>query len=136
MRMLNSRRWMETKRIVWARADGLCEWCKRDGYLSAGVDCHHIVPFESAKTEAEMERLCYDPNNVVLLCIPCHVKTHTELRSKTKEKVKERRDQAFERWKDRLLQKNGDQCQTPTDATKSATSEECEPTASDPDYSH
>ena len=102
MRMLNSRRWMETKRIVWARAEGLCEWCKRDGYFSAGVDCHHIVPFESAKTEAEMERLCYDPSNCVLLCIPCHVKAHKELRSKTKEKVKERRDQAFERWKDRM----------------------------------
>lgn len=102
VRMLNSRRWMETKRVVWARAEGLCEWCQRDGYISAGVDCHHIVPFESAKTEAEMERLCYDPHNCVLLCIPCHVKAHKELRSKTKEKVKERRDQAFERWKDRM----------------------------------
>ena len=102
MRMLNDKRWMETKRVVWQRAEGLCEWCKRDGYIVPGVDCHHLVPFESAKTQAEMERLCYDPNNCVLLCIPCHVRVHQELGSKTKEKVKERRQQSFERWKSRL----------------------------------
>ena len=102
MRMLNDRRWPETKKVVWQRAEGLCEWCKRDGYIVPGVDCHHIIPFESAKTQAEMERLCYDPNNCVLLCIPCHQRVHQELMSKTKEKVKERRAQAFERWKDKL----------------------------------
>ena len=102
MRMLNDKRWLQTKRVVWERAQGLCEWCKRDGYIVAGVDCHHIIPFESAKTQAEMERLCYDPNNCVLLCIPCHVRVHQELGSKTKAKVKARRSQAFERWKSRL----------------------------------
>lgn len=102
MAMLNDKRWAETKRIVWARATGLCEWCHRDGRLVPGKDCHHIIPFESAKTHEEMERLCYDVNNIVLLCIPCHVKAHQELMSKTKEKVKERRAQAFERWKKRF----------------------------------
>ena len=102
MRMLNDKRWMATKRVVWARAEGLCEWCKREGYISAGRDCHHIIPFESAKTTAEMERLCYDPSNCVLLCIPCHVKAHKELGSKTKEAVKARRDERFERWKKHL----------------------------------
>jgi 5-methylcytosine-specific restriction endonuclease McrA len=108
--MLNDKRWRETKRIVWDRAKGLCEQCREDGkakgiedgYIVPGIDCHHIIPFESAKTQAEMERLCYDPNNVRLLCIPCHVKAHKELQSKSKAKVKERREQAFERWKDRL----------------------------------
>ena len=101
-RMLNDKRWAQTKDIVKVRAKWLCEWCKRDGYIRAGVDCHHIVPFESAKTQAEMERLCYDPNNCLLLCIPCHVKAHKELMSKTKAKVQERRAQAFERWKDKM----------------------------------
>lgn len=116
--MLNDKRWRETKRIVWMRANGLCEQCRADGqehgrkignaelaktgWIRAGVDCHHIIPFESAKTHEEMERLCYDPDNVRLLCIQCHVRVHQELGSKTKEKVKERRSQAFERWKDRL----------------------------------
>ena len=122
MRMLNDRRWLDTKRVVWHRAGALCEWCKRDGqeygrkigdeelartgWIRAGVDCHHIIPFESAKTTAEMERLCYDPNNCVLLCIPCHQRAHKELMSKTKEKVKERREQRFERWKDRFSKNN------------------------------
>ena len=116
MRMLNDRRWLETKRIVWTRAGGLCEWCKRDGiaagvpggYIRAGVDCHHLIPFESAKTTAEAERLCYDPNNCVLLCISCHQRAHKELMSKTKEKVKERREQRFERWKDNLKRKSNE----------------------------
>ena len=79
------------------------------GYIVPGVDCHHIIPFESAKTQAEMERLCYDATgNVVLLCIPCHVKAHVELRSKTKEKVKARRSEAFERWKDAIKRGQSD----------------------------
>ena len=118
MKMLNDKRWPETKRVVWKRAGGLCEWCRRDGqeygrktgnarlaqtgWIRPGVDCHHIIPFESAKTQAEMERLCYDPNNCVLLCIHHHQQAHVELMSKTKEKVKERRAQAFERWKDKM----------------------------------
>ena len=122
--MLNSKRWAETKAIVKARAKGLCEWCIRDGkeygrktgnaalartgWLKPGIDCHHLVPFESAKTTAEMERLCYSADNCVLLCIEHHVAAHKELGSKTKAKVKERRDQAFERWKDAIKRGQSD----------------------------
>lgn len=110
MRMLNDRRWRETKRIVWERAQGLCEWCirdgkaagVRDGWIRAGVDCHHLIPFESAKTTAEAERLCYDPNNVVLLCVEHHRAEHNQKGYHKKENVKARRDQAFERWKARM----------------------------------
>ena len=119
MKMLNDKRWAATKAIVDARAKGLCEWCVRDGkeygrkignerlartgWRRKGIDHHHLIPFESAKTQAEMERLCYDPNNCVLLCVEHHTKAHIELMSKTKEKVKERSEQSFQRWKDRLL---------------------------------
>lgn len=126
MRLLNSKRWAETKAIVDARSEGLCEWCKRDGqaegrrigdkelaamgWIRTGVDHHHIIPFESAKTQEEMERLCYDADhNVVLLCVDCHRRAHKELMSKTKAKVKERREQRFARWKDRWLGKSEDQ---------------------------
>ena len=108
MRMLNDKRWLETKKIVWRRAEGMCEWCQKEGYYVAGVDCHHLIPFESAKTQAEMERLCYDPANIALLCIPCHVKAHKEMGSKTKEAQKERREQRFERWKDRMMNKSSE----------------------------
>ena len=73
-KLLNSKRWMKVKRQVWQRAEGLCERCKRDGiaergvpYITPGVDCHHKIPVESAKTEQEMERLAYDVNNIELL---------------------------------------------------------------------
>ena len=97
-KLLNSKRWHEVKRFVWQRAGGLCERCKREGYFTPGVDCHHKVPVESAKTEQEMERLAYDVSNIELLCIPCHIKTHQEMRSHTKEKVKENKERARRRF--------------------------------------
>ena len=97
-KLLNSPRWAEVKRQVWARAGGLCERCKREGFVTAGVDCHHKTPVESAKTEDEMKRLAYNVSNIELLCIPCHIKTHQEMRSHTKEKVKENKERARQRF--------------------------------------
>lgn len=91
-RLLNSRQWGEVKRIVWQRAEGLCERCRREGYITAGVDCHHKTPVESARTEEEMRRLAYDVGNIELLCIPCHIKTHEEMKSHTAETIKERKE--------------------------------------------
>ena len=117
-KLLNSREWGEVKRMVWQRAGGLCERCKREGiaergvpYITPGVDCHHIKPVESAKTEEEMKRLAYDPSNIELLCIPCHIKTHQEMYSHTKEKVAENKARARERrasWLDPNYQENND----------------------------
>ena len=96
-KLLNSKRWTEVKRFVWQRADGLCERCRREGLIRAGVDCHHKTPVESAKTEQEMERLAYDVNNIELLCIPCHIKTHQEMRSHKADKVAENKRRGAER---------------------------------------
>ena len=106
-KLLNSPRWAEVKRIVWQRAQGLCERCREEGiaagvlpngYIRAGKDCHHVIPVESAKTEQEMERLAYDVSNIRLLCVDCHIKTHQEMRSHTKEKVKENKERARRRF--------------------------------------
>ena len=97
-RLLNSKRWADVKAMVWRRAGGLCERCKAEGYVRSGVDCHHIRPVESGRTVMEMEQLCYDPGNIQLLCVPCHIKTHQEMRSHTRTEVaanKERRRQRF-----------------------------------------
>ena len=93
-KLLNSKRWAEVKRIVWQRAGGLCERCKQEGFITAGVDCHHKVPVESANPDdpKAMERLAYDVNNIELLCVPCHIKRHQELRSHYAETVKERKE--------------------------------------------
>ena len=68
--------------------------------MRSAVDVHHKKPVESAKTEQEMERLAYnlDGNNLEALCIPCHIKTHQEMRSHTKEKVAENKARARRRF--------------------------------------
>lgn len=102
-RLLNSREWMEVKRIVWKRAEGLCERCRREGYITPGVDCHHKVPVESANPDdpQAMRRLAYDVNNIELLCIACHIKTHAEMRSHCKDKVAENKERARRRFMER-----------------------------------
>jgi len=118
-KLLNSKRWMEVKRLVWQRAGGLCERCKRDGiaergvpYITPGVDCHHKIPVESAKTEQEMERLAYDwRNNIELLCVECHIKTHQEMRSHKADKVAENKRRGADRrasWLDPNYEANQD----------------------------
>ena len=97
-RLLNHKRWAEVKRIVWQRTNGLCERCREEGFITPGVDCHHIVPVESAKTVQEMEHLAYNPANCRLLCVACHIKTHAEAKSHTKEKVAENKARARRRF--------------------------------------
>jgi len=108
-KLLNSKRWADVKRIVWKRAGGLCERCRRegiaagvlpDGYITPGVDCHHKIPVESANPDipGEMERLAYNPDNVELLCVACHIRTHQEMRSHSKEKVAENKQRARRRF--------------------------------------
>lgn len=110
-RLLNSPRWAETKRIVWQRANGLCEECIAEGiraglpigYIRPGRDCHHIVPVETAKTLAEMERLCYDPNNIKLVCVEHHIAIHRQMGKGTKENRQERAAERQARWRDHVI---------------------------------
>ena len=97
-KLLNSKRWKELRAAVFRRANGLCELCKADGFITQGVDVHHIRPVEQAKTVQEMERLAYDPANCRLLCIPCHIKTHQEMHSHKKEQVAENKARARRRF--------------------------------------
>jgi 5-methylcytosine-specific restriction endonuclease McrA len=83
---------------VFRRANGLCEQCLKEGILTPGVDVHHIRPVEQAKSVQEMERLAYNPANCQLLCVPCHIKTHQEMRSHTREKVQANKQRARQRF--------------------------------------
>lgn len=118
-KLLNSRKWGEVKRMVWQRAGGLCERCKREGiaergvpYITPGVDCHHIKPVESGRTVMEMEQLCYNPANIELLCVPCHIKTHAEQRSHCREKVQANKQRA----RQRFMELNDPNYQPPSDS--------------------
>lgn len=52
----------------------------------------------------EMERLCFDPNNIQCLCIPCHIKVHKAMGKGTKANRKEREAQRMSRWSERVRQ--------------------------------
>lgn len=95
--LLNSKRW-KILRQQYLRDHPLCERCLREGFNTAAVDIHHKTPCESAQSDTEMERLCYDRNNLEALCIPCHIKTHQEMRSHTKEAHKQRQDDRLQQW--------------------------------------
>ena len=45
-----------------------------------------------------MRARCYDPSNVMLLCVACHIKVHQDMRTHTKEKVKENKERARRRF--------------------------------------
>ena len=104
-KMFNDKRWPGIKAFVWQRDGGLCRVCKREGieagvnggYIKSGFACHHVIPFESAKSKAEMERLFLDTNNIILVCKDCHAKIHREMKSHTKDKVAENKRRGAER---------------------------------------
>ena len=96
-KLLNSRRWKELR--AWKlRTTPLCEQCKEEGFFRSAIDCHHIVPVESARTQEEMERICFDPSNLRALCIPCHMKVHKEMGKGTRQLTQERKKDSMERW--------------------------------------
>ena len=107
-KLLNSKRW-KMIRAEYLRQHPLCERCRRegiaagvlpDGYITSAVDVHHKTPVERGRTQQEMEWLAYNlgGNNLEALCIPCHIKTHQEMRSHTKEKVAENKARARRRF--------------------------------------
>lgn len=108
-RLLNSKRW-RTLRLEYLRDHPLCERCKREGiaagipggYITAAVDVHHRQPVESAKTQAQMEQLCFQVSNLEALCVPCHILTHKEQHSHTRDAHLQREADRLKQWADRM----------------------------------
>ena len=83
---------------MFRRANGLCEMCKAEGFITPGVDVHHIRPVETGRTVQEMERLAYNVSNCQLLCVEHHIKVHQSMRTHCKEKLKENKERARRRF--------------------------------------
>ena len=97
-RLLNDKQWKLLRAAVFRRTNGLCEMCLKEGFITPGVDVHHIRPVEQAKTVQEMERLAYNPANCQLLCVEHHIKVHQSMRTHCKEKVAENKARARQRF--------------------------------------
>ena len=97
-RLLNSKRWKQLRE--WKlRHDPLCELCRANGLVVSAIDVHHIDPCEDARSLAEMEEKCFRISNLQSLCIPCHIKVHTEAKSHTLAAHQKREADRLQRWK-------------------------------------
>lgn len=85
-RLIQSTRWRRLRADVLHRACGLCEDCKARGVVRAATEVHHIEPVERGVSAAAMERLMFDPRNLVALCHGCHANRHAELMSHNRER--------------------------------------------------
>ena len=95
-KLLNSKRWKELRAWKLRQTEGYCEICYREGWRgidALAVDIHHIVPVESVIDQGEeaMKRVCFNPANLMALCVRHHVEIHQQACSHTKEAVNERK---------------------------------------------
>ena len=93
--LLNSQEWQGINglRARTLRAHPLCQLCEKEGIVASAVDVHHLKPVEGAggrykegdvlseSVKEAMRQRCFDPDNVIALCIPCHIRIHKEMRS-------------------------------------------------------
>ena len=114
----NSKEWHRLRAEKLA-ANPLCEQCREDGiangvlpdgYIRLATCVHHSHPIEDSSSMEEMKHWAFMWGNLRSLCRECHARIHNQQGYHKKENVKARRDQAFERWKER-------QQRPPTDKT-------------------
>lgn len=131
-KLLNSKRWKELRAWKLAQTQGYCEICYREGWRgidALAVDIHHKIPVESVidQGEAAMARVCYDPNNLMALCIRHHTEIHQAMGKDTKENIQERKAKkriAFLRRNDpnfAIEQEQDDACIIPAEHEQSRT---------------
>jgi 5-methylcytosine-specific restriction protein A len=104
-KLLNDKQWKLLRAAVFRRTNGLCEMCLKEGFITPGVDVHHIRPVEQAKTVEGpdgMRARCYDPNNVMLLCVEHHIKVHQDMGSHTAKYHKEN----YKKARNRFMEQN------------------------------
>lgn len=96
--LIQAKRWKELRRAYLAEHPR-CEQCLAQGIYQAANCVHHIIPVESARTEADAERLCYTWSNLRALCLRCHADIHRAQRSHSKQAHRQRTHDALERFK-------------------------------------
>ena len=101
-RLIQDKRWRKMRRQKLSGTP-LCERCTKEGRVRAATEVHHVVPIESAISDAEKTRLAYDFNNLQSLCRECHTKTHTEIGSRNRDFWKKRKAQQLVDFEDKFL---------------------------------
>lgn len=64
--------WEKVRKLVIARAKGLCEKCEREGRVTPGRDVDHKVSKGRARQLGWSQAKTDHPDNLQYLCEPCH----------------------------------------------------------------
>lgn len=103
IKLINSTRWRKLRNSYLVKQP-LCERCVGRGKTEPATLVHHIDPLEYYLDNPEMmERLCYDPSNLMALCDTCHGIVHSEISSRSKEGHKARKQALTHRFVSRFL---------------------------------
>lgn len=97
--LLNTKEWRQLRTETLQRHP-LCQMCEKEGieaigkpYVRSAVDVHHLKPVEGVGgvilqgeevpewVKAEMRERCFDPKNVIALCVQHHIEIHRQMRS-------------------------------------------------------
>lgn len=54
----------------------LCEICLLEGKTTLGEHVHHIHSFMDANDRNERDKLAFDSNNLMTVCVNCHERLH------------------------------------------------------------
>ena len=96
--LLNTQEWQGVNglRVKTLRAHPICQKCNR----WSAVDVHHLKPVEGVgryyqpgeelpeDVKEAMRERCFDPHNVIALCVPCHIEIHRQMKSHVGQMVK------------------------------------------------
>lgn len=101
--LLNSLDWQGVNglRARTLRAHPLCQMCEREGIVRSSVDVHHLKPVEGVgrhyqpgeelpqDVKTAMRERCFDPANVIALCVSHHIEIHRQMNSHEGQMVKQ-----------------------------------------------
>ena len=62
----NNGKWRKVREAIMMRDQGLCQECKRNGKVKAGVDCDHVTPVARGGN-------MWSYSNLQMLCRQCHI---------------------------------------------------------------
>lgn len=74
----HSKTWEKCRNAYAQSVGGLCEDCLAKGIITAGVIVHHKIPLTPERMTDES--IMYGFDNLRLLCLECHNKTHSKKR--------------------------------------------------------
>lgn len=75
----NSRRWKKLRDMKF-HDNPVCELCLETGKTEVARVIHHVIPWQTGKTDEEIDDLTYSYSNLQSLCHQCHNEIHHKMK--------------------------------------------------------